>query len=152
MKTLRLNELIRPIAYIAILLTAISLGGCASNGLVEMNIKQEATRHGKPIEIEFREIQREENASIVEVKHSAGSSVASSMFIMRGVCNVVSARGAKYFSSQQIFGTFGGNARYKVSFHERADEMAEVDNDPYGLTKRLARVQSSKSCLLLFLL
>jgi hypothetical protein len=127
---------------------ALALGACASTGLVEMKVKQDASGAGKPLEMVFREIERESNALIAEVTYVSGASVPSSMFIMRGVCKIVRARGAKYFSSQKVFGEFAGNTRYRISFHERADEMAEVDDDPYGLTKRLARVESATMCLL----
>jgi hypothetical protein len=127
---------------------SLALTACASTGLVQMEVKQSAVSGGKPLEMEFREVERETNASIVEVKYVSGASVPSSMFVMRGVCKVVRARGAKYFSSQKVFGAFEGKTRYRVSFHERADEMVEVDDDPYGLTKRKARVESASMCVL----
>jgi hypothetical protein len=138
-----------PVSKYLVIAALFALGGCATTDLVQMDIKQAAASGGKALEMEFREIEREANASIVEVKYVSGASVPSSMFVMRGVCKVVRARGAKYFSSQTVFGSFEGKTRYRVSFHERADEMAEVDDDPYGLTKRKARVESASMCLLM---
>jgi hypothetical protein len=124
------------------------VSGCASSGLIEMSVSETPTGTRKPLDITFREIGRNESDSIVEVGYVSGASVPSSMFVLKGVCKVARARGAKYFNSSQVFGSFDGKTRYRITFHASADEEVEVDDDPYGLSKRKGRPISASACLL----
>jgi hypothetical protein len=81
--------------------------------LVYLSVKDAAVENGKKLEMEFREIERTAEASVVEVSMVSGGSVASSMFTMRGMCAVTRARGAKYFSTERIA---SNPTRYKVVF------------------------------------
>ena len=70
--------------------------------LVHLVVKDQRVENGKILNMEFREIERAADASIVEVTFVSGGSVSSSMFILRGECAVARARGKNYFKSQEM--------------------------------------------------
>jgi len=93
------------------------LSGAAANSLaadlVHFETKQAPVENGKTLEMQFRELERSESSSIVEVTFVSGGSVSSSMFVLHGMCAVTRARGANYFTSEQVEGQPN---RYKVTF------------------------------------
>ena len=100
-------------------LLAILFGAAVNSlaaDLVHLEAKQAPVENGKTLEMRFRELERSESNSIVEVTFVSGGSVSSSMFVLHGMCAVARARGANYFTSEQIEGQ---PTRYKVTFpHE----------------------------------
>jgi hypothetical protein len=94
-------------------LLTLSLQSAGAAELVYLSIKDAPAENGKKREMEFREIERTAEASVVEVTMVSGGSVSSSMFTMRGMCAITRARGAKYFSTQRIA---SNPTRYKVVF------------------------------------
>jgi hypothetical protein len=50
----------------------------------------------------FQEIERSENASIVEATQSGGSVAAKSMFLLRGSCALMKERGKQAFRVEQL--------------------------------------------------
>ena len=65
--------------------------------LVHLVVKGQPVENGKILNMEFREIERTADASIVNVTFISGGSVSSSLFILKGECAVARARGESYF-------------------------------------------------------
>lgn len=84
-----------------------------SAALVQLEVKDVPVENGKKLEMSFQEIEREADYSIVDVSFVSGGSVSSSMFIMRGMCKVMRARGEKYFQVEEISKP---GKRYRVRF------------------------------------
>jgi hypothetical protein len=99
----------------AILLTL--LGGFASAplaaDLVTLSVDGQRVENGKTLRMEFREVERSLDASLVEVKFISGGSVSSSMFILRGQCAVARARGKQFFRAEEVPGR---PFTYRVTF------------------------------------
>ena len=92
-------------------LVAAALGCCAfapaahAADLVHLAVNQPAGEGGgKPLVMEFAEVERTELQSVVEVKYVSGASVPSSMFALGGMCAVARARGAAYFRTAPLPG------------------------------------------------
>lgn len=68
--------------------------------LVHLVVKGQPVENGKVLNMEFREIERTADASIVDVTFTSGGSVSSSLFILKGECAVARARGKPYFKIQ----------------------------------------------------
>ena len=104
---------------IAIGISMVLMGACASKAdtfaLVRLSVQQSRVENGKTLDMEFRETERCENYSIVEVIFVSGGSVPSSLFELRGVCTVARAQRAKYFTIEPITGASTGT-RYRILF------------------------------------
>jgi hypothetical protein len=98
-------------AAVAILIACTPASG--ADELVHLTVKDAPAANGKTLDMDFKEIERTAGSSIVEVSFASGSSVASSLFVMRGMCAVTRARGEKYFTSERVA---TGPTRYKVAF------------------------------------
>ena len=59
-----------------------------------VNIK---SQKGKDLIVDFEEISRDENTSLVRIKFTSGASVPSSMFIAKGFFNISKIRKKNYF-------------------------------------------------------
>jgi hypothetical protein len=81
--------------------------------LVELKVADVPAENGKTLNATFRELERAQTHSVVEVFVASGGSVSSSMFTLRGVCAVVRARSEKFGQSEPVAGQPG---KYKVSF------------------------------------
>jgi hypothetical protein len=79
--------------------------------LVELKVADGPAENGKTLNATFRELERAQTHSVVEVFVASGGSVSSSMFTLRGVCAVVRARGEKFGHSEPV-----QPGKYKVSF------------------------------------
>jgi hypothetical protein len=101
---------------------ALLAGGCAIFGpapLVHLETHGAKVENGKTLDMRFDEIERTDDASIVEVTFGSGGSVSSSMFVMRGVCAVAAARHAGYVASHPL-DTHG--IRYRLTFFAREED------------------------------
>ena len=85
--------------------------------MVHLVVKGQPVENGKILNMEFREVERTADASIVEVTFISGGSVSSSMFVLKGQCAVARARGEIYFRSQEL--TDRPNA-YRMTFPAQA--------------------------------
>ncbi len=97
----------------AALVLSASATTSLSADLVNLTVRDSPTDGGKVLEMEFHELERTASTSLVEVKFVSGSSVASSLFILKGVCAIARSRGAGYFTSDQVQ---HDPPRYKVTF------------------------------------
>ncbi len=70
--------------------------------LVSLSVKGQRVENGKMLEMEFHEVERTPDASIVQVKFVSGGSVSSSLFVVRGQCAVGRARGVRCFQSEEL--------------------------------------------------
>lgn len=136
------------------LILALSLGGlgltlgpaavlaqgatAAADGRVSLSVDEPGSAGGKPLKMTFNEVVREPDHSIAEVTFEAGSSVASSLFVLRGVCAVLRARQQVYVRSDALPLE---PRRYRLSFP--AQPAAEE------LSGRGKRVFSVDDCTLL---
>ena len=94
------------------------LVGCAhveSNKLFYDSVKTNPDE-GKPLNMKFKEISREEKYSIVEVKYISGASVPSTMFIVKGMYEIAKLRGSNYFINLKEWKNENGDWMYKVGF------------------------------------
>ena len=82
--------------------------------LVSFTVADAPAENGKRLNATFQELKREQDYSVVQATVRSGGSVSSSMFVLRGACLVMRARGAGYFSSSP---EPGGSARtYRLTF------------------------------------
>jgi hypothetical protein len=84
-----------------------------SPALVELKVLDGPAENNKTLNATFRETQRAPEFSMVQAIVMSGGSVSSSMFILRGVCAVMRARGERYGSSAAVPGEVG---TYRVTF------------------------------------
>jgi hypothetical protein len=78
------------------LLLMLALAGCAhgpSASLVTLQAVNEPNENNKRLNASFREVQRLEHHSLIEVVVDSGGSVSSSLFYGKGFCAVMRARG-----------------------------------------------------------
>ena len=92
----------------------------SSSTLFQLSVSDATSENGKKLNMTFRELEREANWSLVEVTFTSGGSVASSMFILRGMCGVMRSRAEHYFTSTPI-----GNraSQYRMNFPRVASEQ-----------------------------
>jgi hypothetical protein len=114
----------------AISLLAIAVSACAADpGTTEAT----ASGGGKLVSLggdgELVELERTATFSVIEVRKTPPGSVPSSMYILRGACAVLRARGAEYFKSEPIASVF---PTYRLSF-----QMSATPSELTGPTKSL---------------
>lgn len=87
---------------IALLLLTFGASLALAGDLVSLSVEGQRVENGKILEMEFHEVERTPDASIVQVKFVSGGSVSSSLFVVRGECAVARARGERYFQSEEL--------------------------------------------------
>lgn len=92
----------------------------SDTALFQLSVKDVPVENGKVLNLEFREIERTADASIVQIAQRSGGSVSSSMFILRGMCGLARSRSAQYFIATRIAGE--ATERYTVTFPQGAPE------------------------------
>ena len=90
-----------------------ALADDAATGLVHLQVTQPRTESAGPVDMEFTETDRTDNASMVTVRYVAGGSVVSAMWILRGMCAVTRARGKSAFRTERLPAPPG---RFKITF------------------------------------
>ncbi len=100
--------------------------------LVHLRVKDQPVENGKLLNMEFREVERTNEASIVQVTFISGGSVSSSMFVLRGQCAVARTRGKKYFKPKKVLNR--PNA-YEITFPNTAarDTQTRLKSGVWGL-------------------
>jgi hypothetical protein len=107
------------------LLLMLALAGCAhapSAALVTLQAVDEPNENNKRLNASFREVQRGEHHSLIEVVVQSGGSVSSSLFHAKGFCAVMRARGWARASSTTL-----GAGRWQL---RNADAPPEASIDP----------------------
>lgn len=111
-----------------------------SADLVYLNAKDVPVEDGKKLEMTFQEIKRAPDASLVEITFPPGSTTPSSMFVLRGMCNIAQSRGQPFFRAAQVSKQ---PMRYSVTFPKEAEHS---DVTPANVTEK---VFSLAECALL---
>jgi hypothetical protein len=103
------------LAVLAGVLALAPLSASASDPtLFHLSVKDVPVENGKVLDMAFHEIERTTDSSTVQIARRSGGSVSSSMFILRGMCGLARARGARYFIPTRIAGE--ETERYTVTF------------------------------------
>lgn len=110
-------------SLVPLLLAGCVLGVYAAEPLVHLEAKGEAVENGKTLDMDFTEVERRPDASIVQVNLRSGGSVSSSLFVLRGMCALAKARGEPYFKSSRLPAPAG---RYIVRFQQSAPAASDA--------------------------
>jgi TPR repeat protein len=125
-----MNALTRYIAVcMSIYLLALSfvaLGGDLYHN--EANIK---VKDSKDLIVVLDEVERFNKFSIIKVKHTSGTSVPSSMFLVRSFYEMAKLRKADYFINLKEWNDENGNRVYKIGFSSdsKVDPSVYFGND-----------------------
>jgi hypothetical protein len=112
---------------IALLLLAAN---ASAADLVRLDANEGPVENGKTLKMEFREIERKGDESIVRIMFHSGGSVSSSMFVLKGVCAIAKSRGAKFFRNvkQERAGSEWG---YTIAFANTPNAASlKIPNPP----------------------
>ena len=85
----------------------------AEPALYSLAVQDAPVENGKKLNMSFRELTRETEQSLVEVTRTSGGSVSTSLFIVRGMCGLMRARGEESFVSEPVPKQ---SAQYRVTF------------------------------------
>lgn len=107
----------KKVSLIAVFLAACLSTAFAAEALIHLAVEGQAVENGTLLAMEFTEVERRPDASIVQVTFRSGGSVSSSMFVLRGICSVARARGELYFQQTRLPAPEG---RYIVRFPREA--------------------------------
>lgn len=88
--------------------------------LFHLSVKDVPVENGKMLDMEFQEIERKTDSSIVQIARRSGGSVSSSMFVLKGMCGLARSRSAQYFIPTRIVDE--KTERYTVAFPQVAPE------------------------------
>lgn len=91
--------------------------------LFHLSVHDLPVENGKVLNMEFHEIERKSDSSTVQIERTSGGSVSSSMFIMRGMCGLARARGARYIAATRIADV--DKETYTVTFPQAPPELGE---------------------------
>jgi len=80
----------------------------------------------KPLQMRFEEIERAPRYSVAQVTYRSGASVASSMYVVRGMWEIARIRGAPFFIKLKEWTAEDGKQFYKVGFAE--SDQVEVQS------------------------
>lgn len=107
----------KPLFVLAgVLALAAPIAQAGDSELFHLVVKDVPVENGKVLDMEFHEIERNAEASTVQITRRSGGSVSSSMFILRGMCGLARARGAQNFTPVRIAGE--EKERFTVSFSQ----------------------------------
>ncbi|HEU4852111.1 MAG TPA: hypothetical protein VFT37_08155 [Telluria sp.] len=87
--------------------------------LYQLESDKRPVENGKVLDMQFREVERADGASTVEVIRTSGGSVSSSIFVLRGMCGLARARSASFFRAVPLSST---PMRLRVEFLETATD------------------------------
>lgn len=127
-------------AFAILLALASAFGDASEPVLFHLNVQGQPVENGKTLNMNYQELERGNDFSIVEVTFTSGGSVSSAMFILRGTCGVARARGEKYFRTEQLS---KAPITFRVQF---LPEATERDLQP---EKTTAKVWSVAECALI---
>jgi len=122
-------------AAAALLLPAAAIA--AEPSLFSLSVKDLPAENGKVLDMAFRETSRDPASSTVEIERRSGGSVSSSMFIVRGACGVMTARGERFVVAERMAGT---QERYLLTFPATAPaEGKGFSAEQCGMVRQLLR-------------
>jgi len=127
------------LAVFSSMAAAADVSGGSSEPLYVLSVRAAPAEDGKPLTMTVRETKRTPEFSTVDVEYVAGGSAAS-LFMVRGLCGVMQARGRKLAVAEQVS---ENPVRFLMTFPESAKVEA-----PSGLPRMVlseadcARVQA----------
>lgn len=124
-------------SFLAGLLSVWAVVAGAQQPLVHLDVKGEKAEGGKLLDMEFTEVERRPDASVVQTSFRSGGSVSSSMFILRGTCAIAEARGYPYFKTTRLPAPEG---RYIVTLQHTPPDAS--DAAPAGAVFSVSQCQS----------
>jgi hypothetical protein len=89
--------------------------------MVRLEVKGKDANGKTVVMMSFEEMQRDEATSTVRTTYSSGGSVGSSLFIVRGACEIAKARGATYFAKLREWNGEDGTWMYLFAFSKNKD-------------------------------
>ncbi len=123
---------------------AALLSGCVRCQLFSDSLIEPPGARAKPIEVYFREVERNNGYSITEYKIVSGPSVPVIMFGVRGNCTIARRENWSYFGSEKLDGATPGWDRYRLFAVDAAKGQTEKDEGGR------AKYFSVSDCALLF--
>lgn len=100
-----------------------------------VNVKN---KNGKDLIMSFKETERKENISLVSLTFESGSSVASSMFIAKGMYKIAKSRNMVYFVNLKEWKAEDGSRKYIVGFsNDKSLNIAEFFGENADTNKKL---------------
>ena len=94
----------------------------ADPALYRLAIADVPVENGKILDMEFHETARDDHASTVRIVRRSGGSVSSSMFILRGMCGLMRARGKENVVPERLP---GDGERFTVTFPDAPPEAGK---------------------------
>ncbi|MCP3875097.1 MAG: hypothetical protein GY699_18335 [Desulfobacteraceae bacterium] len=113
-----------------------------AGGLYKNSVNKENVC-GKPLIMEFEEIERNENYSVCRIKHVEGAAFASISFEVHCYCEIAKIRNSKYFAPLENSDNKNGTWTTKIAFMDSKD----IDfNKLYGKDIEDERITSIDEC------
>ena len=124
-----------------LILSMLLASGCATSApdaiapppaaLFSLSVEDAPAENGKKLNMALRELSRDAESSLVEVTFISGGSVSSSMFILRGMCGLMRARGENYFVSERVSKSL---SQYRITFPKVVgeQELRSPDKKPFS--------------------
>lgn len=119
----------RRVAIACVAMLSVLAAGCACAQLYSSSVKEPASTNPKPLEVYYREIERNDGFSIIEYRYISGASVPASLFGLRGNCAIAQREQWSHFASERIDSPEVGWTRYRL-FRASADAMDRASNEP----------------------
>ncbi|TAG80628.1 MAG: hypothetical protein EAZ21_07755 [Betaproteobacteria bacterium] len=130
-------------AIIAVIGAAL-LSGCVRCQLFSDSLIEPPGTRAKPIEVYYREIERNNGYSITEYKIVSGPSVPVIIFGVRGNCTIARRENWSYFGSEKLDGVSLGWSRHRLFEVETAKGQTEKNEE------ERSKFFSTSDCTLLF--
>lgn len=86
--------------------------------LYSQSVQNRPAENGKLLTMTVREIERTDEASLMAVELVSGGSVSSAVYIVKGMCGIMKARGEHNVVSEELK---HGPARYRLTFPATVD-------------------------------
>lgn len=131
-------------ATITVVISAALLSGCVHCQLFADSLIEPPDARAKPIEVYYREVERNNGYSITEYKIVSGPSVPVILFGVRGDCAIARRENWPYFGSEKLDIATPGWTRYRPFGVDVEQGKTEKNEDGR------AKYFSVSDCTLLF--
>jgi len=113
-------------ASLSVLLLAVLISIDIAQAEAELWIQESnsSSTNGKPLQMRFEELVREESYSVARIEYVSGASVPSIMFSIQGMYSIAKLRGSAYFVFLDEWRDDDGHTLYKIGF---ADSLEEAE-------------------------
>lgn len=118
----------RRVAIACLAVLSLLAAGCACAELYSAGVKEPASTNLRPLEVYYREIDRDDGLSIIEYRYISGASVPASLFGLRGNCAIAQREQWSHFASERIDSPEVGWTRFRL-FRASADAISQASNE-----------------------